>query len=169
MPAMIDRRELMAALGCAAVAWPMTAYAQQPLPVVGYATGSVKLSYRFLTNVRKGLADLGYIEGQNFRFEFRDANFKADLIPIMSRELADQKVALIICGTTLQTAAAKAATQTIPIGFSNGTDPVENGFVASLNKPGGNITGIFNLALTLTGKRFEILHELVPSVTNSPS
>ena len=164
MPAMIDRRELMAALGSAAVAWPMTAYAQQPLPVIGHTTANLKLAARFLTNVRKGLADLGYIEGQNFRFEFRD-NFKADLVPIMYRELVDQKVAVIICGTTLGTAAAKAATQTIPIVFSNGTDPVENGFVASLNKPGGNITGIFNLALTLTGKRFEILHELVPSVT----
>jgi putative tryptophan/tyrosine transport system substrate-binding protein len=155
MPAMIDRRELMAALGRAAVAWPMTAYAQQPLPVIGYATRSVKLSYRFLANVRKGLAELGYVEGQNFRFEFRETN----------RELADQKVTLIITTTTTGVAAAKAVTQTIPIVFNIGTDPVENGFVASLNKPGGNITGMFNLGLTLAGKRVEVLHELVPSVT----
>src|SRR5258706_10519817 len=107
----------------------MTAYAQLPLPVIGYPTGSLKLSARFLTNVRKGLAELGYIEGQNFRFEFRDANFQTDLIPIMLRELADQKVTLIITTTTTGVAAAKAATQTIPIVFNIGTDPVENGFV----------------------------------------
>src|SRR5258706_10203951 len=83
----------------------------------------------------------------------------------MSRELADRKVQLIVAITTLQLAAAKAATQTVPIVFSIGTDPVENGFVASLNKPGGNITGFYNLALTLTGKRVELLHELAPSVT----
>jgi putative ABC transport system substrate-binding protein len=161
----MKRREFIKLIGGVASSWPLAVQAQQrqPLPVIGY-TGPLKHSYRFLTNVRKGLAELGYIEGQNFRFEFRD-NYKADLVPIMYRELVDQKVAVIICGTTLGTAAAKAATQTIPIVFSNGTDPVENGFVASLNKPGGNITGIFNLALTLTGKRFEILHELVPSVT----
>src|SRR5258707_5234959 len=165
MPAMIDRRELMAALGSAAGAWPLTVRAQQPMPVIGYAAGSVKLSARFLANFRKGLAEAGYVEGQNYRFEFREAGLQYDIIPIMSRELADQKVALIVAATTLQLAAAKAATQTVPIVFSIGTDPVENGFVASLNKPGGNITGFYNLALTLTGKRVELLHELAPSVT----
>jgi putative tryptophan/tyrosine transport system substrate-binding protein len=124
----------------------------------------VKLSEKFLGNIRKGLAELGYFEGQNYRFEFRDAYDRYDLIPALSRELADQKVTLIIATTTLQVAAAKAATQSIPIVFTIGTDPVENGFVASLNKPGGNITGIYNLALTLTGKRVEVLRELLPSV-----
>jgi putative ABC transport system substrate-binding protein len=90
---------------------------------------------------------------------------KYDLIPGLFRELVDQKVTLIITSTTLQLAAAKAATQSIPIVFLIGADPVENRFVASLNKPGGNITSIFNLALTLTGKRLELLHELIPSVT----
>jgi putative ABC transport system substrate-binding protein len=163
----MKRREFIKLIGGVAASWPLAAQAQQQqaMPVIGYATGSVKLSYRFLTNVRKGLAELGYIEGQNFRFEFRDSNFQTDLIPIMLRELADQKVTLIITTTTTGVALAKAATQTIPIVFNIGTDPVENGFVASLNKPGGNITGMFNLGLTLAGKRVEVLHELVPSVT----
>ncbi len=104
-------------------------------------------------------------EGKNYRFEFRDANMRSDLIPTLSRELADQKVTLIVAATTLQLEAAKAATQSIPIVFTIGTDPVENGFVASLSKPGGNITGIYNLGLTLIGKRVEILREFVPSVT----
>jgi putative ABC transport system substrate-binding protein len=166
MPAIIGRRELMAALGAAAVTWPVTASAQQQaMPVIGFASGSVKDAERFLANVRRGLAELGYVEGQNFRFELRDANFKNDLIPIRFRELADQKVSVIITGTTLQLQSARAATQSIPIVFYAGTDPVENGFVASLNKPGGNITGEWNLDLTLTGKRLEVLHELIPSAT----
>jgi putative ABC transport system substrate-binding protein len=166
MPATIGRRELMAGFGAAAVAWPVTASAQQqPIPVIGFASGALKDSERFLANVRRGLAELGYVEGQNFRFELRDANFQNDLIPIRFRELADQKVSVIITVTTLQLQSAKAATQSIPIVFYTGTDPVESGLIASLNKPGGNITGAWNLALTLTGKRFEVLHELVPSAT----
>src|SRR5260370_18137541 len=99
------------------------------MPVIGYATGSLKLSAQFLTSIRKGLAELGYIEGQNYRFEFREAGNRYDLIPAMSRELADRKVTLIIAATTLQVAAAKAATQSIPIVFSIRTDPVANGFL----------------------------------------
>jgi putative ABC transport system substrate-binding protein len=166
MPATIGRRELMAALGAAAVAWPVTASAQQQaMPVIGYVAGDFKNGERLFANVRRGLAELGYLEGQNFRFEFRDTNFQVDLIPIRLRGLAEQKVALIIASTTVQLAAAKAVTQSIPIVFYIGTDPVENGFVASFNKPGGNITGVWNLAVTLTGKRFEVLHETVPSAT----
>jgi putative ABC transport system substrate-binding protein len=166
MPATIGRRELMAGLGAATVAWPATASAQQQaMPVIGFASGSVKDAGPFLANVRRGLAELGYVEGKNFRFELRDANFQSDLIRIRFLELADQKVSVIITGTTLQLQSAKAATQSIPIVFYTGTDPVENGFVASLNKPGGNVTGAWNLALTLTGKRLEVLHELIPSAT----
>jgi putative ABC transport system substrate-binding protein len=166
MPATIRRRELMAALGAAAVAWPVTASAQQQaMPVIGYVAGDFKNGERLFANVRRGLAELGYLEGQNFRFEFRDTNFQVDLIPIRLRGLAEQKVALIIASTTVQLAAAKAVTQSIPIVFYIGTDPVENGFVASFNRPGGNITGVWNLAVTLTGKRFEVLHETVPSAT----
>ena len=167
MSALIGRREFMAAFG-AAVAWPMAASAQQKaMPVIGCASGQQKSPNfeSFFANIRKGLAELGYVENQNYRFECRDAGANYDLIPGMFRELVDQKVTLIITSTTLQLAAAKAATQSIPIVFLIGADPVENRFVASLNKPGGNITSIFNLALTLTGKRLELLHELIPSVT----
>ena len=124
----------------------------------------MKQAARFLENVRKGLGEYGYIEGQNYRFDIRESNFQVERAPIFFRQFVDQKVTLIITATTLGVQLAKAATQSIPIVFTIGSDPVENGFVASLNKPGGNITGIYNLGLMLSGKRLELLHELVPSV-----
>jgi putative ABC transport system substrate-binding protein len=147
--------------------WPLAARAQQQaMPVIGFAVATtVKLTERFLADVRKGLAEYGYVEGQNFRFEFRQANFQNDLLPVLFQELVDQKVSVIITFTTVGLESAKAATQSIPIVFNIGSDPVENGFVTSLNKPGGNITGVFNLGLTLGAKQLEILHELVPSAT----
>jgi putative ABC transport system substrate-binding protein len=155
----------MAALG-GALAWPVAAQAQQQgMPVIGFAAGSLKLSAIFLENVRRGLAKLGYVEGQNYRFDIRETNFKNDLLPSLYRELVEQKVTLIVTATTLQLERAKAATQSIPIVFTIGIDPVENGFVASLNKPSGNITGVFNLTVMVTAKRLEVLHELVPSAT----
>jgi putative tryptophan/tyrosine transport system substrate-binding protein len=159
------RREFIAGLGFTAAS-PALAYAQQrAMPVIGYVSGSIiKLAERSLANVRKGLAEYGYVEGQNFRFEFREANFQYDLLPILFRELVDLKVSVIAVDATAKLESAKAATQSIPIVFNIGIDPVENGFVASLNRPGGNITGSFNLFLILTGKRLEVLHELLPSV-----
>jgi putative tryptophan/tyrosine transport system substrate-binding protein len=167
MPVKIGRREFIAGL-CVSTIGPFAALAQQQaMPVIGFASGMhIQPGFdRFWANIRKGLAELGYVEGRNYRIELRDAGTNYDLIPAMFRELVDQKVTLIITATTFQTTAAKAATQTIPIVFLIGTDPVENGYVASLNRPGGNMTGIYNLALSLTGKRLELLHELVPSVT----
>jgi putative ABC transport system substrate-binding protein len=134
------------------------------MPVIGFVAATVKHAERFLDNVRKGLADYGYIEGQNYRFEIPETNYQVGLGPIIYRQFVDQKVTLIITATTLGVQNAKAATQSIPIVFTIGSDPVENGFVASLNKPGGNITGIYNLGSLLSGKRLEVLHELVPSV-----
>ena len=162
----MQRRALIVGLGLAAV-WPMLAYAQQQaMPVIGFAAETtVKLNERFLAGVRKGLAEYGYVEGQNFRFEFQEANFQNDLLPILIRKLVDEKVTLIVTNTTLETEAAKAATQSIPIVFTMSSDPVENGLVSSLNKPGANITGIFNLGMVILGKRLEVLHELVPSAT----
>jgi len=162
----MQRRALIVGLGLAAV-WPMLAYAQQQaMPVIGFAAETtVKLNERFLAGVRKGLAEYGYVEGQNFRFEFQEANFQNDLLPILIRKLVDEKVTLIVTNTTLETEAAKAATQSIPIVFTMSSDPVENGLVSSLNKPGANITGIFNLGMMILGKRLEVLHELVPSAT----
>jgi putative ABC transport system substrate-binding protein len=159
------RRDFITLAGGMAT-WPLATRAQQTMPLIGFAAGAtVKLNERFLADVRKGLAEYGYVEGQNFRFEFRQANLRNELLPILFRELVDQKVSVIITFTTVGLQSAKAATQSIPIVFTMGADPVENGFVASLNKPGGNITGIFNLGLTLGAKQLEILHELVPSAT----
>lgn len=158
------RREFIGLVGGAALSWPLAARAQQKtMPVIGYAVVNLKSAEAFLASVRRGLAELGYVEGQNFRFEFREANY--DSIPIMIRELADQKVTVIVATTTRQLEVAKAATQSIPIVFNIGSDPVERGFVASLNRPGGNVTGVFNLNTVLTGKRVEVLRELVPSLT----
>ena len=161
------RSEFIGLVGGAALSWPLAARGQQKtMPVIGYAaTVNLKLSERFLASVRRGLAELGYVEGQDFRFEFREANGQYDSLPIMFRELVDQKVTVIVTSTTLQLEVAKAATQSIPIIFGMGSDPVESGFVASLNRPGGNITGVFNLNTVLTGKRVETLRELVPSLT----
>jgi putative ABC transport system substrate-binding protein len=161
----MKRREFIKLIGGVAASWPLAARAQQQsMPVIGFIAGTMKQAARFIENVRKGLAEYGYIEGQNYRFDIRESNFQVERAPIFYRQFVDQKVTLIITATTLGVQLAKAATQSIPIVFTIGSDPVENGFVASLNKPGGNITGIYNLGLMLSGKRLELLHELVPSV-----
>jgi putative ABC transport system substrate-binding protein len=136
------------------------------MPTIGFVMGaSLKTAGAYLAGVRSGLAEYGYVEGQNFRFEFREANYQDDLLPSLFRELADRKVSVILVDSTLKLQLAKAATQSIPIVFNIGIDPVENGFVASLNRPGGNITGTFNFALALGAKQIETLHELIPSAT----
>ena len=162
----LGRREFITLIGGAAATWPLTARAQpQAMPVIGYvAEGTIKL-VKSPAGVSKGLAEHGFVEGQNFRFEGREANFHPDLVPNLFRELVDQKVSVIIALTALQLRSAKAATQSIPIVFSIGIDPVESGFVASFNKPGGNITGISNLNVMLADKRIQMLHELIPSAT----
>jgi putative ABC transport system substrate-binding protein len=160
------RREFITLAGGMAV-WPLVARAQQqPLPVIGHvAVSTVERSERFLAGVREGLSEYGYVEGRNFRFELREANYQNDLLPALYRTLVDQKVSVIIAYSTVKLELARAATQSIPIIFLIGTDPVENGFVASLNKPGGNVTGTFIFTGMLGAKQVEILHELVPSAT----
>src|SRR5467141_1528126 len=162
----MKRREFIKLIGGVAVSWPLAARAQQQaMPVIGFVAGTMKQAARFLDNVRKGLADYGYIEGQNYRFDIRETNFQVERAPIMYRQFVDQKVALIITATTLGVQNARAATQSIPIVFTIGSDPVENGFVASLNKPGGNITGIYNLGLMLSGKRTRRAGTVVPAAS----
>jgi putative ABC transport system substrate-binding protein len=136
--------------------WPLAAHAQKPMPVIGHIDDNdLKGDEAFLASVRMGLADYGYVEGQNFRFEFREAHNRSDLYPALYRELVDQKVSVLIANSTLRLEVAKAARQTIPIIFLIGIDPVENGFVASLNRPGGNITGVFNFSTTLPAKKLQ--------------
>jgi putative tryptophan/tyrosine transport system substrate-binding protein len=162
----LGRREFITLLSGGVATWPLSARAQQQaMPVIGNVGGTPELNQRVAASLRKGLAELGFVEGQNFRFEFRYTNLQLASIARLIAEFVDQKVTLIVAMTTLQLEAAKAATQSIPIVFSIGSDPVENGFVASLNKPGGNITGVYNLNLMLAGKRLELLRELVPSAT----
>jgi len=160
------RRDFVTLLSCVA-AWPLAAQAQQSgLPVVGYlSTGSPEADATpFLTAFRKGLGEMGFFEGKNVALEYRWANFHYERLPVMAAELAQRSVAVIAAiGGTPTGLAANAATSTVPVFFCLGIDPVKFGLVSSLNRPGGNITGIAALQAELVAKRIELLHELVPN------
>ena len=161
------RRNFIALLGGAAAAWALAARAQTPMPVIGFLSG--RSPYESATVVRafgQGLGETGYFESKNIIIEYRWAEGQYDRLPTLAAELVNRQVALIAAvGSPNSGQAAKAATATIPIVFISGVDPVQEGLVASLNRPGGNVTGVVPLLPAMEGKRFGLLREIIPNAS----
>ena len=161
------RREFITLLGIAAAIWTCAARAQPAaMPVIGYLSGwSASDAPEYLNNFRRGLAETGYAEGRNVAIEYRFAAGRVEDVQALAADLVRRQVNVIAIPNTTQSAvAAKAATQTIPIVFSLGSNPVEVGLVQSLNHPGGNVTGLTALQTAVTAKRLEFMHELIPGM-----
>jgi putative ABC transport system substrate-binding protein len=159
----MKRRAFITLLGSAAAAWPLAARAQQAgkSPTIGWLEQG-ETPEPAMRAFNRGLAEAGYLVGRNVNLERRNAGNNRDLLRMLVAEFVRQQVAVIVANTGTTAQAAKAATQTIPIVFGMGGDPVEEGLVASLNRPGGNATGVAILAAEIAGKRLQLLHELVP-------
>jgi putative ABC transport system substrate-binding protein len=167
MTVTIGRRELLAALG-GAVAWPLAARAQQTaMPLIGFLNSTSPSAWKpYVDAFRQGLNGAGYVEGRTVAIDYRWAEGRYKNLPVLAAELVRRKVTLMVAtGGTATVLAAMAATKTIPIVFTSGVDPVEAGLVASLNRPGGNATGVNLFTSQMEGKRLGLLRELIPTAT----
>jgi putative ABC transport system substrate-binding protein len=163
----MNRRKAIILFGSASLAWPLTARAQQPaMPMVGFLNaGSAGMATPFVAAFNRGLAETGYIDRKNVTIEYRWANGQYDQMPALVADLVTRQVAVLVVGTLTAGFTAKAATKTIPIVFSSGTDPVDAGLVESLNHPGGNLTGIASITQQIVPKRLQYLREVIPGAT----